>query len=256
MPVLIAAVLPLAEPLGACFPDDSYDAYAAGATSSGNGFNYSELGGGNPDAPAWTNSGLFFSDPAPDPDVNTTELGGGGGGDAPVPSPPPDPPPPDPPPADPTPSPPPAPDPAQTAPPPDPVPTPEPATGPDPAPSDPAPVGPPPSDPPAPPDPAPPAPAPVSPPDSSSGATPTLAGAAKGDTPSAPTLARIRFNPSGTDARVVNQNAPAASTLIWTDPDGLATTPWPTFSGVQPAPAGAGDTPLPPVPNAPAGPGN
>jgi len=68
-------------------------------------------------------------------------------------------------------------------------------------------------------------------------------------------LTRIRFNAAGTDAHVVNQAAPIGSTFIWTDPSGLVTSPWPAFSGAQPAPAGAPNTILPPVPAAPPGTG-
>lgn len=386
---VLAAVLPLAAPARACFPDDNYDDYASGGTSSSNGFNYSELGGGDPDAPAWSNTALFFSEPAPDPAPVYSDSGGGndsggggsgdGGGDpAPDPAPPPtaaaDPAPSDPPP--------------DPGPPPDASPAPDPAPAPDSPPDDPAPPpAPAPSDPAPPPPPAPSAAITASP---GSGTAPfaalvawttanadsavvagaglassnltgaqsvtlaaggsytfTLTASGPGGQVSAaatvtasaarlpqtiafspaavakypgaaipltatatsglpvgftllsgpgslqggqltltgpgplvleasqpgnslwlpapdvtasinaqppPTLVRIRFNATGRDAHVVNRNAPAGSSFIWTDPGGLFLEPWPAFTGARPAPAGAANTLLPPVPvAAPAG---
>jgi hypothetical protein len=378
---ILAAVLPLAAPVRACFPDDDYDDYASGSTSSSNGFNYSELGGGDPDAPAWTNTALFFSDPAPDPDPVYTDpdggndSGGGGSGDpATDPAPPaaaaPDPAPSDPP--------------TDSSPPADPPPPSDPAPPPDSPPDDsPPPDAPAPSDPAPTPPPAPSASITASP---GSGTAPfaalvawttadadsavvagtglassdlagaqsvtlaaggsytfTLTASGPGGQVSAaatvtasaarlpqtiafspaaaakypgppiplaatatsglpvgftllsgpgslqgsqltltgpgalvleasqpgnrlwlpapdvtatinaqppPTLVRIRFNAAGRDAHVVNRNAPAGSTFIWTDPGGLLLEPWPAFTGAQPAPAGAANTVLPPVPAA------
>jgi hypothetical protein len=382
---VLAAALPLAAPVRACFPDDDYDDYASGGTSSSNGFNYSELGGGDPDAPAWRNTALFFSDPAPDPDPVYSDPdggngSGGGGSDDPAPAP-----------APPAVA---APDPTPSDPPPDPSPPsdPPPATDPPPAPDS------PPDDSPPPPAPAPSDPAPAPPPAPSaaitaspgSGTAPfaalvawttanadsavvagtglassALAGAqtvtlaaggsytftltasgpggqvstatrvtasaarlpqtiafspaTRAKYPGAaipltaaatsglpvgftllsgpgslqgsqltlagpgalvleasqpgdslwlpapdvtatinaqppPTLVRIRFNAAGRDAHVVNRNAPAGSSFIWTDPGGLLLEPWSAFAGARPAPAGAANTVLPPVPvAAPAG---
>jgi hypothetical protein len=66
-------------------------------------------------------------------------------------------------------------------------------------------------------------------------------------------VSRIRFNAAGHDAHVVNRGTAAGSTFIWTDPAGLQVSPWPDFSSPQPTAAGPADTPLPPVPLAPAG---
>ena len=265
--LLGAAALPLAAPLRACFPDEDYDDYAAGGTSSSNGFNYSELGGGNPDAPAWTNAGLFFSEPAPDPapvyteESDGNESGGGGssGGDstpppAAVPTPLPADAPPDPSlPPDPV-----SPDPA---PPSDPVPPPDPPPVDSPPPETPAADAPAPPPAPAPaPAPAPtpttlPAPDPASAPAPPFALTPSPAsGTDANEAGPAPALVRIRFNAAGRDAHVVNQSSPTGSTFIWTDPGGLLLDPWPRFTGAQPAPAGAANVALPPVPAAPPGP--
>ena len=386
MPRVLAAALVLAGPARACFPDEDYDDYASGGTSSDGSFNYSELGGGDPNAPAWTNTGLFFSDPAPDPVYSDPDGGDGSGGGDSAPDPaPPDPPPPDPPPPDPPPPDPPPPDPPPSDPPPDQVPTPDPPPAPDPPPPDPPPDPPADPHPPPPPDPPPPPSAAITASPGSgtapftalvawntanadsvvvagnglassdpSGAqsvmlpaagsytftltasgpggqvtgsatvtaaaallpqTITFAPAATLKYPGAATplsatassglpvsllllsgpgslqgnlltltgtgslvleasqpgdsvwlpapdvtatinaqpvshLARIRFNANGHDAHVVNQNAAAGSSFIWTDPGGLLLSPWPAFANPQPAAAGPANTVLPPVPAA------
>ncbi len=377
-----ALALPFAGPARACFPDDGFDDFAGGSTASVDGFDYSELGGGDSNAPAWMNSGLFMSDPAPDPGPLYSDPGGGGGGEGGGDSPPPDAgPPPDPgaaePPSDPSPppddAPPPPPDPPPSAPdpaPPDPTPDPAPEPAPDPAPIPPPPA-------------APTASLSASPANGTapfaamiawatanadaavvagyglassdlSGAQSVLLGAGGSFTftitasgpggqvsqavtvtagaarlpqsisfappatsrfPGAPLglgatatsglpvgfavlsgpatiqgaqltltgtgplvvrasqpgnafwlpapdvtatinaqpppdFSRIRFNAAGRDAHMINQGAAAGSTFIWTDPGGLLLSPWPAFSGAQPAPAGPANTVLPPVPAA------
>jgi hypothetical protein len=243
-PLLLLATAALLQPrLRAWFGNDAYDDYAAGDTNNSGGFTYGELGGGDPNAPAWQNAGLFIAEPDPTADPPAPDSAGGAGdGAAAAPAP-----------AEPTPSDPPAAAPAPSDPPADPAPPPDPVSPPDPAP---------PADPPPVPGPAPnpsPDPLPAPPPDPPV-ATPAPPPAptindktATIEAPAAGPVGRIRFNAGGHDAHVVNQGTAAGSTFIWTDPAGLQVSPWPDFSGPRPAAAGPADTPLPPVPLAPAG---
>jgi hypothetical protein len=63
-------------------------------------------------------------------------------------------------------------------------------------------------------------------------------------------ISRIRFNATGTDSRTVNRNAIVGSSFIWTDPDGLQDSPWPTFGSPQSAAISSQNTPLPAAPSA------
>jgi len=258
-------VLSVSGPARACFSGGSFDDYANGDTSSSGGFTYGELGGGDPNGPAWANSGLFISDPNSSPDPAYSDPSGGGGSSAASDPPPPDVAPPDPapipappdpgPPADPVPPP----DPAAAPPPPDPAPPPAPPDPP-PPPPDPAPV----ADPPPPAEDPPPPPPPPDPPPVADPAPPAADPTPPQPPPPAPVvaakpaarIARIRFNSGGVDAHVVNQPGQAGSTFIWTDPEGLLASPWPDFSSPQSAPVGAQNTLLPPVPAAQTGAGS
>jgi uncharacterized repeat protein (TIGR02543 family) len=47
-------------------------------------------------------------------------------------------------------------------------------------------------------------------------------------------VARLRFNPSGNDARVSDRNSAPGGSFIWTDASGVQASPWPTFGNPQP----------------------
>jgi hypothetical protein len=64
-------------------------------------------------------------------------------------------------------------------------------------------------------------------------------------------VSRIRFNAAGTDGRVVNQNAIVGSSFIWTDPQGLQSSPWPTFANPQAAAISSQNTQLSAAPSPP-----
>jgi hypothetical protein len=99
---------------------------------------------------------------------------------------------------------------------------------------------PPPSTPPSPPAPTPPSvpsPAPSSPPAPPSSPTPPAA------------IVRIRFNAHGEEASLHSPGGHSA-TPLWTDPDSLATSPWPSFTGGVPITALHFPFPLPTVPTA------
>ena len=120
--LLLAAAAFLAPGVHAWFANDAYDDYANGGASDSGGFTYGELGGGDPNAPAWQNAALFIAEP--DPVVDPPAPGGGGGGEATT----------TPAPVDPTPPDPPAPAPDTGPPPADPAADPAPALDPPPAP--------------------------------------------------------------------------------------------------------------------------
>jgi hypothetical protein len=64
-------------------------------------------------------------------------------------------------------------------------------------------------------------------------------------------IARLRFNATGNDARVVTPGAPPGSSFIWTDSSGLEASPWPSFVDPQRAAPVQSSTALPEVPTAP-----
>jgi hypothetical protein len=132
-------------------------------------------------------------------------------------------------------------------------PPPPPTPAPDPPAPTPAPV-------PTPPAPAPPVtdppvtvstPAPVSAPTDPAPSNPVVPPPAP--TPSAPTtpsvppvlhIARIRFDPTGHSA-IVRPAPPGGWSALWTDPAGVAASPWPSFSGSAPATVTTGTFTLP-----------
>ena len=70
-----------------------------------------------------------------------------------------------------------------------------------------------------------------------------------GGTAPPPSTVRIRFNATGSEAVV--RGPGSGTSMIWTDPSGLQSSPWPTFANPQPAATAPGSTALPAVPNAP-----
>ena len=64
-------------------------------------------------------------------------------------------------------------------------------------------------------------------------------------------ISRIRFNSSGNDSHVSNQDGLAGSTFIWTDSSGIQSSPWPSFGGGQTATPTQQNIALPTVPVAP-----
>jgi hypothetical protein len=76
-------------------------------------------------------------------------------------------------------------------------------------------------------------------------------GAPSAPVPVTPAISRIRFNATGRDSHIVNQNATVGSSFIWTDPNGLQRSPWPAFSHPQPAVINTQNTQLPAAPSPP-----
>jgi len=116
----------------------------------------------------------------------------------------------------------------------------------------PAPVTPPPA-PPAPTAPAapepPPTPVPPAAPPAPTNPAPAPSGPAP--VPPAPTsIYRIRFDPTGDGARVLTGAPAAGSSDLWTDPAGLAVSPWPAVGNPPPAASGPANIVLPAVPSA------
>lgn len=161
------------------------------------------------------------------------------------------------------------------APSPDPAPPPDPPSAPGPAPveapSDPAPPSEPaapqaPSDPPSAPsapeppatpapdpapEPTPPvAPSPTPEPTPETEAPPPSAPAAAPASAPPPSIPRIRFDPTGREARVAGAE-PGGQAQIWTDPDLLRAKPWPSFDNPHPAEVQTRNVELPPPPAAP-----
>lgn len=166
------------------------------------------------DGPAWSGSAYFFYGTDPSAPAEPDDVGGGGAGETVTPSP--DPSESDPsPPAEesaPAPSPPDDPAPADAAP----------DSTPAAAPPDETPAASEPSQPPAA-DPAPPDPAP-----SDAQAAPTPPPAPAPTQAPGPEIARLRFNSRGEDGRVEGPGTNGSS-FLWTDPSGLAASPWPSF---------------------------
>jgi len=69
------------------------------------------------------------------------------------------------------------------------------------------------------------------------------------------TISRVRFNPSGNDARAPGSHSTQGGTFLWTDPAGLQSSPWPSFGGPQPIAPVQKNTGLPEVPAAVSSPG-
>jgi hypothetical protein len=117
----------------------------------------------------------------------------------------------------------------------------------------PAPTAPPPAPPPTSPSPPAPAPAPAPAPPATPPAPVNPAPAPSGPAPVTPNPAsiyRIRFDSTGDGARVLTGGPAEGSSDLWTDPAGLAVSPWPAVGSPPPAAAGPANVILPPVPSA------
>jgi hypothetical protein len=68
---------------------------------------------------------------------------------------------------------------------------------------------------------------------------------------SVPLISRIRFNAAGNDSHVLGPKGSNGGTFIWTDSNGIQSSPWPSFGGAQAASPVQQNTPLPAVPVAP-----
>lgn len=94
-------------------------------------------------------------------------------------------------------------------------------------------------------------PDPVSTPSTPAPATPAPAASPPPSTPPPATpdpppvlhIARVRFDPSGHSA-IVRPAPPGGWSAIWTDPEGVAASPWPTFANPRAAPVVNGSFPL------------